>query len=63
MSRQCDVCGKTANRAQKVSFSNKHNTYKQYPNLQTVKADLNGKVQKIKICTSCIKSNKVKKAI
>ncbi len=32
------------------------------PNLQTVKANLNGTVKRIKVCTSCIQAGKVTKA-
>lgn len=37
MSRICDLSGKSANNANRVTFSNKHNAYRQYPNLQTKK--------------------------
>lgn len=63
MARHCEICSKQALRAKKVSFSNKHNTYKQQPNLQTMKAEVNGSVKKIKACTSCIKANKIKKVV
>ena len=61
MSRQCEICGKVANKANKVSFSHKANVHRQVPNLQTVTAVIDGKVQKVNVCTSCIKSNKVQK--
>lgn len=63
MSNKCEVCGKAPLKANKVSFSNKHHTYRQMPNLQVVKAEVNGSVKKVKVCTSCIRANKVKKAI
>ncbi|MFH0702757.1 MAG: 50S ribosomal protein L28 [bacterium] len=63
MSRQCEVCGKSPLKANKVSFSHKHHRYRQIPNLQSVKANFNGSIKKIKICTSCLKANKVQKAI
>ncbi len=63
MSKQCDICSKKPLRAMKVSFSNKHYTYKQEPNLQTMKTKINGTVQKIKVCTSCMKANKVQRAV
>ena len=63
MSKQCDICQKKPLKANKVSFSNKHHAYKQEPNLQPVKAKINGIVKKLKVCTSCIKANKVQKAV
>ncbi len=35
MNRVCDITGKRANNANRVSFSNKHFARWQYPNLQT----------------------------
>ncbi|MBI4971532.1 MAG: 50S ribosomal protein L28 [Candidatus Omnitrophica bacterium] len=32
------------------------------PNLQTLRASINGGVRRIKVCTSCIQANKVTKA-
>ena len=63
MSRQCEICGKKPLKASKLSFSHKHNVYRQVPNLQNIKVDVNGKVVKMKVCTSCIKANKVKTAL
>lgn len=64
MSKQCATCGKTANNANKVCFSHKHHKHLQFPNLQTVKAKLpNGSVKRVRVCTSCIRANKVVKAV
>jgi len=63
MSKQCDICKKKPLNANKVSFSNKHHAYKQEPNLQPMKTKIDGVVKKIKICTSCIKTNKVQRAV
>lgn len=63
MSRQCEICGKSANKANKISFSHKANVHRQYPNIQPVRASINGTVKNIKVCTSCIKANKVQKVI
>ncbi|MCC8190205.1 MAG: 50S ribosomal protein L28 [Planctomycetes bacterium] len=32
------------------------------PNIQNVRADVNGTIKKIKVCTSCLSAGKVKKA-
>ncbi|MBP7211601.1 50S ribosomal protein L28 [bacterium] len=63
MSRQCEICGKTPLKSAKLSFSHKQNLNRQAPNLQTVKANINGTVKKVKVCTSCIKAGKVQKAV
>lgn len=63
MSKECAICGKVANKANKISFSHKANVHRQVPNLQSVKAVVDGQVKKVKVCTSCIKANKVKKVV
>lgn len=63
MSRQCDVCGKTPIKAAKLTFSHKQIVHRQAPNLQSVKVIENGQTKRIKICTSCLKANKVQKAL
>jgi large subunit ribosomal protein L28 len=63
MSRQCEICGKTPLKAASITFSHKQNVKRQAPNLQSVKANLNGTVKRIKVCTSCIKAGKVQKAV
>ncbi|MFV9646653.1 MAG: 50S ribosomal protein L28 [Desulfobacterales bacterium] len=62
MSRICEICGKKPLTGNNVSHA--HNVTKRRfnPNLQRVRAVLNGRTKKIKVCTSCIKSGKVIKA-
>ena len=63
MSKQCEICGKTPLKAAKLTFSHKQIVKRQSPNLQTVKAEINGTVKKVKVCTSCLRAGKVKKAV
>lgn len=63
MSKQCDVCGKTALKAAKISFSHKQHVHRQEPNLQSVKVKQNGTVKRINVCTSCIRAGKVQRAV
>lgn len=63
MSKQCDVCGKKSIKAAKLTFSHKQVVHRQAPNLQSVKINDNGTVKRINVCTSCLKANKVQKAI
>lgn len=63
MSNKCDVCGKTPLKAAKISFSHKQNVYRQSPNLQTVKVNDGGTIKRIKVCTSCLRANKVQRAV
>ncbi|MDD4606932.1 MAG: 50S ribosomal protein L28 [Patescibacteria group bacterium] len=52
MSRQCDVCGRTALRGNIRSHANNKTKHRQHLNLQS--KTLDGK--KVKICTKCIKT-------
>lgn len=60
--RQCAVCGKGPSVGYNVSHANNKTKRRWNPNLQRVKANLEGTVRYIKACTRCIRSGKVKKA-
>jgi len=62
MAKHCEVCGKSALKSSKLTFSHKQNINHQQPNLQTIRVDVNGVVKKMDVCTSCIRAGKVKKA-
>ena len=62
MSYKCSLCGKKVVSGNKVSHSNRHTRKKWLPNLQNVRAVISGVTQRVKVCTACIKSNKVIKA-
>ena len=58
MNRICDISGKRANNANRVSFSNKHWARWQYPNLQSKKLyskELDRYV-KVKVATSTLRT-------
>ncbi len=63
MSKSCEICGKKTSFGNNVSHA--HNTTKRrwYPNLQPVRALIDGKPKRIKVCTSCIKAGKVIKNV
>ena len=48
MSKQCDVCGKAPLKAAKLTFSHKQIVKRQNPNLQEIKAVVNGVTKRIK---------------
>ncbi|HEY3176662.1 MAG TPA: 50S ribosomal protein L28 [Candidatus Polarisedimenticolia bacterium] len=62
MARVCEICEKGPQRGNNVSHA--HNLTKKvwYPNLQSVRAVVNGSVRRMRVCTRCIRSNKVQKA-
>ena len=63
MAKHCEICGKTPIKAAKRTFSNKQIVHTQEPNLQSVRAVVNGSVKRITVCTSCIRAGKVQKAV
>lgn len=62
MSWKCDICGKKPSTGYRVSHSTRHTKHVWKPNLQPARVLINGVVTRIKACTSCIKSGKVKRA-
>ncbi len=62
MARKCDVCGKGPSFGNHVSHANNRHTRRWYPNLQTVRTLKDGKRVRLRVCTTCIKSNRVEKA-
>ncbi len=62
MAYRCSICGKGANAAHNVSHSNRKSRKWQRPNLQNVRAVVDGRTQKVRACTRCIRTGKVTKA-
>ena len=62
MAWKCDLCGKRALIGNNVSHANNKTKKRNLPNLQKVRATVDGKVQRILACTRCIKAGKVMKA-
>jgi large subunit ribosomal protein L28 len=63
MSRVCDICGKKAQNGNYRSHAMNANKRKFFPNISVIRADIEGKIKNIKICASCLKTNKVKKVV
>ncbi|MDD2443779.1 MAG: 50S ribosomal protein L28 [Desulfotomaculaceae bacterium] len=63
MARKCVICGKGVSVGMKLSHSHIRTKRTWAPNLQRVKAIINGAPKKVLVCTRCIRSGKVKRAI
>ena len=61
MAQVCDICGKKPMFGHKVSHAHNMSNRRWMPNLQTVRVSVNGKVARMKVCTSCLKAGKVNK--
>jgi large subunit ribosomal protein L28 len=63
MSRVCDVCGKGPSFGNNVSHANNKTARVWYPNIQKIKTIKSGTVRSVKVCTRCLRSGKVTKAL
>ena len=63
MARRCPLTGKGIQSGHNVSHANNKTKRRWYPNLQTVRVATAEGVRRTRVCTSCIRSNKVKKAV
>jgi len=62
MAWKCDICGKAPLVGNNVSHANNKTKRKTYPNLQKLRAMVEGKPTRLRACTRCIKAGKVFKA-
>ncbi len=61
MAKHCEICGKTPVVGRTHSHANNVRARRFEPNLQRVRANVNGTHRRISACTRCIRSNKVTK--
>ncbi len=61
MANVCDYCGKRRMSGNNVSHSKRRTRRVFHPNIQRVRAVINGAVKKVKICTRCLRTGKVVK--
>ncbi|MDN5363916.1 MAG: large subunit ribosomal protein [Eubacteriales bacterium] len=60
---KCEICGKGPRVGNRVSHSNVKTKRLWSPNLQRVKARINGTTKRINVCTRCLKAGKVQRAV
>jgi len=60
---KCSVCGKLRMAGQNVSHANNKSKRIFRPNLQEVRARVDGRAQKVVVCTRCLRSGKIEKAV
>jgi len=63
MSYKCFVCAKGSSSGNTVSHSNKSTKRLFRPNLQSLRIAVKGKKTKEYVCTACIRSGKIEKAL
>ena len=62
MAKVCDICGKRPVSGNNISHAHNKTRRRWLPNLQEVRANVNGHTKRLTVCTSCLKSNRVLKA-
>ena len=63
MASVCTICGKKPSFGMAVSHSHRRTKRRWNPNIQRVRAKVNGQTKRIDVCTGCIKAGKVEKAV
>lgn len=63
MSSVCDICAKKPIFGMKVSHSHRRTRRRWNPNIQRVRAIVNGSTKRLNVCTRCLKAGKVQKAV
>jgi large subunit ribosomal protein L28 len=62
MSKVCQICEKRPVSGNNISHAHNRTRRRWLPNLQKVRADVNGRTRRMRVCTTCIKQGLVKKA-
>ena len=63
MASVCEVCGKGELIGNNVSHSHLKTERSWKPNIQRVRANVEGEVKRVNVCTRCLRSGKVERAI
>ncbi len=63
MATICEVCGRGELVGNNVSHSHLKTRRAWKPNIQRVRAVVNGEVKRVNVCTRCLRSGKVQRAL
>jgi large subunit ribosomal protein L28 len=63
MAAVCDICGRHPGTGMKVSHSHRRSRRRWLPNIQKVRALVDGRPRRVHVCTKCIKAGKVVRAV
>ncbi len=63
MASVCEICAKGIQSGMNVSHSHLKTKRTWKPNIQRVRAVVDGKVKRVNVCTRCLRSGKVQRAI
>ncbi len=60
---KCDICGKGVSFGIKMSHSHRRSNRTWKPNVRKVRAIVNGTAKTVNVCTRCLRSGKVTRAV
>ncbi|MBO6267153.1 MAG: 50S ribosomal protein L28 [Synergistaceae bacterium] len=63
MAHVCEICNKGPMSGMNVAHSHLKTKRRWYPNIQRVRAIVDGEVKRVNVCTRCLCSGKVQRAI
>ena len=63
MANYCEICGKGTMSGMNVSHSHLKTKRTWKPNIQRVRAIVDGEAKRVNVCTRCLRSGKVTRAI
>ena len=63
MANYCEICGKKTTTGMNVSHSHLKTKRTWKPNIQRVRAKVDGKVPRLNVCTRCLRSGKVDRSL
>ena len=63
MGKYCEICGKGTLNGNNVSHSNRKTHTTWAPNVQSVRVVMNGTVKRMNVCTRCLRSGNVQRAL
>ncbi len=62
MAKTCELCGKGVMVGNRISHAHNVTKRRWQPNLRSVRAVVNGRTLRMKVCTRCLRSGRVVKA-
>lgn len=63
MAKYCEICHKGTMSGNRVSHANNKTRRSWAPNIKKIRINQNGTIKAKHVCTRCIRSNKIEKAI
>ena len=63
MAAVCEICGKHPSFGMSISHSHRRTKRRWNPNIQRVRAVVDGAPRRLHVCTSCIRAGRITKAV